>query len=101
MLATIASDNDEPLRILLVKRTWIPKSVNSVLLACAASLATAGLRAETTTIWELAIIVFPQKGSWLINSKAYLSDFVARFRPYEASLDESRAVLVICHIAKH
>ena len=49
-----------------------------------APLATAELRVEMTTIWELATIVNPQKGSWSLNLKGYWGDFMARFRHYEA-----------------
>ena len=40
----------------------------------------------------------PQKGPGSTNLKQYWSDFMAHFRHYANPLDESRRLLVICHI---
>ena len=50
------------------------------------------------TIWRLENLVTPQKGQGSQTLKQYWGEFMARFRHYANPLDESRTLLVICHV---
>ena len=66
-----------------------------------APLATVEHGEEMDTIWQMVNMVTPTKGTNSTQLKKYWSEFMARFRHYQHPLDESRTLLVVCHIAKN
>ena len=52
------------------------------------------------TIWQLETLVTPQRSPGSQNLKKYWLEFMDRFRHHANPLDESRKLLVICHIPK-
>jgi hypothetical protein len=66
-----------------------------------APLATVEQGEEMDTIWQMVNMVTPTKGTNSTQLKKYWSEFMARFRHYQHPLDESRTLLVVCHIAKN
>jgi hypothetical protein len=63
-----------------------------------APLATVEQGQEMEVIWRMVNMVTPTKGTNSNQLKKYWSEFMARFRHYQHPLDESRTLLVVCHI---
>ncbi len=55
---------------------------------------------QVNTIRRLETLVAPQKSAGSQTLKQYWGEFMAGFRHYANPLDESRSLLVICHIDK-
>ena len=64
-----------------------------------APLATAEQGQEMQTIWKLVNMVTPTKGQLSQSLKQFWAEFMARFRHYVHPLDQSRELLVVCHIS--
>ena len=86
------SDNDEPLAITPTSPTVEPPQY---------PMATADQGREMENIWQMINMVTPTTGTNSQSLKKYWQEFVSRFRHFELPLDESRALMVICHIPLH
>jgi hypothetical protein len=63
-----------------------------------APLATADQGREMESIWQMEKMVTPTKGQLSQTLKQFWEEFMGRFRKFGVPLDESRALLVVCHI---
>ena len=64
-----------------------------------APLATADQGREMESIWQMEKMVTPTKGQLSQTLKQFWEEFMARFRKFAVPLDESRTLLVVCHIS--
>ena len=64
-----------------------------------APLATAEQGREMETIWRMVSMVTPTKGQLSQSLKQFWTEFMARSRHYVHPLDQSRELLVVCHIS--
>ena len=61
-------------------------------------MATADQGREMETIWQMITMVTPTTGKDSQSLKKFWNEFMARFRRFQLPLDESRALMVMCHI---
>ena len=54
---------------------------------------------EMESIWRMVDMVTPTTGQGSQSLKNFWREFMARFRQVAFPLDESRAVMVVCHIS--
>ena len=64
-----------------------------------APLATADQGQEMESMWQMERMVTPTKGQLSQTLKQFWEEFMARFRKFAIPLDDSRALLVVCHIS--
>ena len=81
--------NDEPLAITPSSPTVEPPQF---------PIATVDQGREMENIWQMVNMVTPTTGTNSTSLKKYWQEFMSRFRHFEMPLDESRALMVICHI---
>ena len=62
-------------------------------------MASADQGREMETIWQMVTMVTPTTGKDSQSLKKFWTEFMARFRRFELPLDESRALMVVCHIS--
>ena len=86
------SDSDEPLEIIPTSESSEPSPV---------PMATADQGREMETIWQMVNMVTPTTGTNSQSLKKFWQEFMARFWHFELPLDESHALMMICHIPLH
>jgi hypothetical protein len=94
VLAATMSDTEEPLQSTPIDE--VP--VSEIGEPLPAPLSTVKQGEEMDVIWRIVHMVTPTKGTNSTQLKQYWAEFVARYRHYQRPLDESRTLLVICHI---
>jgi hypothetical protein len=61
-------------------------------------MATADQGREMENIWQMMSMVTQTTGTNSQSLKKFWNEFMARFRQFELPLDDSRALMVVCHI---
>ncbi len=66
-----------------------------------APMATAEQGREMEHIWQMMSMVTPTTGTNSQSLKKFWNEFMARFRQFELPLDDSQALMVVCHVPIH